>query len=131
MKKRKILIADDDRHIRMALRVRLQSWGFRVVESTDGLGVIDLAVREGVDAMVLDHEMPNGDGRTVARMIRKECDAPIIFLSGHEKEAFRDIVTSTPDVYFLPKPLDQVQLRALLEELLGAARTGTEAEVAC
>lgn len=120
MKRRKVLIADDDRRLRAALGVRLRDWGYRAVESGDGLGVIRLASRESVDAIVLDFDMPGGDGCTIARMIRRESDAPIIFLSGFDRERFRTTVRELPDTYYLPKPLDAERLRTLLDACVGA-----------
>jgi len=114
MKRPKILVADDDRATRSALRTRLTTWGYAVVEATDGLGVITQAARESIDAIILDHGMPNGNGRSVARMIRRECEAPIIFLSGHDRESFRDTVWALPDAYYLPKPLEPDRLKELL-----------------
>lgn len=118
MRKPTILVADDDRHVRAALRVRLSAWGYRVVESEDGLGVLGQCPRGWVDAVILDHEMPCGNGRAVARVIRNESDVPIIFLSGHDREEFRQIVMQLPDVYYLPKPLDEKRLSELLASIV-------------
>jgi len=115
MKSLKILIADDDRHVRKALRLRLSAWGYEVVESIDGLGVIERVTPENIDALVLDHEMPNGDGRTVAHLIRRETDAPIIFLSGHDRSEFLSTALRLPDVYYLNKPLEAERLKNLLD----------------
>lgn len=115
MKDAKVLIADDDRSIRKALKRRLGEWGYGVIECADGLDVIAHAVADDPAAMIIDHEMPNGDGCSVARMIRRESAAPIIFLSGHSRDTFRSIVTDLGDVYYLSKPLDDERLRSLLE----------------
>jgi len=119
MKRFKILIADDDRGLRSALRTRLSAWGYSVVESPDGLGVVAACLKERPAAIILDHEMPNGDGRSIAHLIRNECDAPIVFLSGHSREEFRSTVMRLPDVYYLAKPFDEAKLRGLLESLVG------------
>ena len=130
MKNRTVLIADDDRSVRKALRMRLSSWGYQVVESVDGLGVITQASSRTVAALILDYGMPNGDGQAVARMIRGETEAPIIFLSGHDREDFRSIVHDLPDVYYLHKPLDPEKLRLLLEACLTISSSPVMAEVA-
>jgi len=122
MRSKKVLIADDDRGIRTALKARLAKWGYKVVECSDGLGVITHAVAEDVDAMILDYEMPHGDGQTVARMIRCESDAPIIFLSGHVRETFRPVVFELADVYYLPKPIESERLRTLLQDCITGYR---------
>jgi two-component system, OmpR family, response regulator len=118
VKRPTILIADDDPHMRAALRKRLASLGYDVVEAPDGLGVLSQCPQGWVDLILLDLRMPNGDGRSVARVIRRETDVPIVFLSGRDREEFRAIVANLPNVYYLPKPLDDEKLRALLTSLL-------------
>jgi len=115
----KILIADDDRSVRAALTKRLSAWGYRVLAVCDGLGVIAQVAREPVVAMILDHGMPNGQGQDVAYMIRRESDAPIIFLSGYGRETFQQIAWALPDVFYLSKPVCIIHLQSLLLDLLG------------
>ena len=118
MRKPTILIADDDRNMRAALRRRLSVLGYRVVEVSDGLGVLAECPKGGVDAVILDHGMPNGDGRSIARVIRNESDIPIVFLSGYHREEFRSVVTELPDVYYLSKPVDDEKLAELLASII-------------
>lgn len=118
MKRPKVLIADDDRGVRSALRMRLSIWGYSVVELEDGLGVLGSVAASQPQAVILDHQMPNGDGRSVARIVRRECDAPIIFLSGRGAEEFREEVFELRDVYYLAKPLEPQRLRDLLESCI-------------
>jgi len=121
MKKPLILIADDDRSFRSALRARLTNWGYSVIESSDGLGVIARSLRENPDAIILDHEMPNGDGCCIARFNRRERNVPIVFVSGRDREAFRATVYGMPDTYYLPKPLDSRKLESLLASTVARA----------
>lgn len=123
MKKRKALIADDDRHVRVALKTRLESWGYNVVETANGFEVMALATRESVDVLILDHEMPLGDGQAIARVLRQETDVPVIFLSGHPREEFRDITASLHNVHFVPKPFDGEALKQLLDSVLNCPAT--------
>jgi two-component system OmpR family response regulator len=117
-----ILIADDDAGIRLGLRKRLRSAGCEVVEAKDGLSVLSQCPQGWVDAIVLDYEMPNGNGQDVARILRHETDAPIIFLSGHRKSAFQNICTELSSVYFLPKPLDSKKMIELLNSVIEEQR---------
>ena len=91
---------------------------YEVVEASNGLEVLREYARSGAVALVLDHEMPGGDGRTIARMIRNESDVPIVFLSGHDREDCRSIVTELPNVHFLAKPIDAAKLGELLASLI-------------
>lgn len=121
MRRPTILIADDDHALRAALRVRLKSFGYSVVESADCLSVLNHCPAGWVDAIILDHEMPYGDGQSTARVLRKHTDAPIIFLSGQQAEQFAQIVQEFKDIYYLPKPLDDEKLRTLLESVVRPA----------
>ena len=123
MHKYKILVADDDRTLRSSLRTRLESMGYSVIESDDGLGVLSQTLKEQVHAILLDQGMPNGDGRSIARVIRQECNIPIVFLSGHDREEFRSIAMQLPDVYYLPKPFEDEKLRQLLQQIISDTRT--------
>ncbi len=66
MSRPRILIADDNPHVRKALRVRLTAMGYRVTETADGLGVLRECPKGRFAAVILDHEMPSGDGRSIA-----------------------------------------------------------------
>lgn len=120
MKKKRILIADDDRQLRRSLRKRLKEWGYDVVESSDGLGVIAQATTAQVDALILDHQMPSGDGREIAYMIRQETDAPIIMLTGYDKSNFGGMLDDLSNVSYLRKPLESESLREILESQMVA-----------
>lgn len=115
-----VLVADDDAQVRMAVRTRLVSWGYRVIECADGLGAIAKTNGLRVDAIILDHEMPLGKGQSIVECLRRDTDVPVIFLSGLPGEEFRETIMRVPDTYYLSKPLDQLRLRELLESLLPA-----------
>jgi len=117
-----VLIADDDAQVRLSLRVRLEALGYEVLECCDGLSAIAKVRGTHVDAMILDHDMPLGEGRVVAANIRSVTDAPIIFFSGHSRDEFRDTVMRLADTYYLPKPLDDDRLSTLLKSVIGEAR---------
>jgi CheY-like chemotaxis protein len=113
-----VLVADDDRHLRRAVGARLTALGYRVVEAVNGLTALTQYLAQPIDAVILDHGMPAGDGRSIAWAIRNESDVPIIFLSGYDREQFQEIVMQLPDVYYLSKPLDERKLAQLLAALL-------------
>ncbi|TWT40474.1 Response regulator MprA [Phycisphaerae bacterium RAS1] len=113
-----VLIADDDTDVRRSIRTRLTARGYRVVEADSGIATVSQCLAERVDACILDHCMPCGTGRAVARMLRQESDTPVIFISGRSRDEFRDFVMELPDMYFLGKPLDMDRLLQLLGALV-------------
>lgn len=119
MSKPIVLIADDDADVRRSLRTRLASWGCEVIEAHDGLSTLAKSRTTRIDAFILDHHMPMGEGCTIAANIRNHSAAPIIFLSGCTAEEFRPIVTQLPDTYLLRKPCDERKLLELLASCTG------------
>jgi CheY-like chemotaxis protein len=118
MKKPNVLVVDDDPTMRRVLQTKLSKLGYDVTEACDGLEVLSQCYVGWVGTVILDHEMPNANGRSVARVIRSRCDAPIVFLSGHRKEQFQSIVMELPNVYYLSKPLEDDKLATLLASLV-------------
>lgn len=60
-----VLIADDAPQVRLALRIRFEALVHEVVECRARLGVNINRRSKRVDAMILDHEMPLDEGRTI------------------------------------------------------------------
>ena len=78
---RKILIADDEQHILDTVRAYLENAGLHVVVARDGREALFTYRHEQPDLVILDVMMPEMDGWDAARLIRKESDVPIIFLT--------------------------------------------------
>lgn len=70
MKKIKILVAEDDLPIRMALVERLTQEGFETMEAIDGQSSLDMALVKRPDLILLDILMPVMDGMLVLKKIR-------------------------------------------------------------
>jgi type II secretory ATPase GspE/PulE/Tfp pilus assembly ATPase PilB-like protein/ActR/RegA family two-component response regulator len=70
--KRKVLIADDDRMVRLILKMLLQKDGFTVIEAENGAICMETARRERPDLLLVDLQMPDMDGYQVLEMIRHD-----------------------------------------------------------
>ena len=78
-----ILVVDDEQLIRWSLDDRLRSEGYRVVEARRGRDALD-RVREGVDLVLLDYRLPDGDGLTVLKQIKEhDPDTLVILLTAY------------------------------------------------
>ena len=78
----KILLVDDDPHVRRALRTTLTSAGYVVVEARTGEEALEEIQAEGaVDMVLLDLKMPGIGGLEACRRIRKIFDVPILVIS--------------------------------------------------
>lgn len=78
---RKILIADDEQHIVDTVRAYLEDAGLLVVVAREGREALFTFRHEKPDVVILDVMMPEMDGWEAARLIRKESDVPILFLT--------------------------------------------------
>ncbi len=88
MAKERILIVDDEEHIRELLRVNLEAAGYEVIEAETGEEAIAL-VRDKVALVVLDYMLPQMDGLEVLRKIRKDqqtASLPVLMLTAKNEE---------------------------------------------
>ena len=85
----KVLVVDDDTHIRDVVCFALRREGFDTLEASTGQAALEKFEAEQPDLIVLDVLMPEGDGIAVCKQIRQSSIAPIIFLSSKDAEADR------------------------------------------
>ncbi len=84
----KILIVDDEEHVRAALKQVLERAGYEVAVAATGNEGLELMQKEGADLVITDVIMPGIDGITTARKIREKFrDTRIIVISGGGKAA--------------------------------------------
>ena len=82
----KLLVVDDEARIRALIQKYAAFEGFEVTEASDGLEAIELAKRQPFDLIVLDIMMPEYDGFSTCREIRKFSNTPVIMLSARGEE---------------------------------------------
>lgn len=118
MKKRKILVADDDPAILDALQLILEMNDYQVVTSCEGQ-TITIAHQELPDLLLLDIWMSGEDGREVAKALKSHAHThtiPIILVS-----ASQDIERSARESGaedFIPKPFEMGELLNKVEKYL-------------
>jgi len=82
----KLLLVDDEEKIRKLIAKYALFEGYEVAEAENGMRAVELVRRESFDLLILDVMMPELDGFSAAREIRKTSDVPIIFLSARGEE---------------------------------------------
>ncbi len=120
-KQYKILIVDDEDDLRTVLRIRLKAQGMEVIEASDGLEALEVAVREKPDLVVLDLMMPSMNGYETWREFKKRLSLrkiPIIILTC--KRQSDDIFwgASMSHKNFFTKPYETEELMGRIKELL-------------
>ena len=115
----KILVVDDDRAVRDALRRALTLGGYQVQSADGGHDGFSQAVTGAPDAIVLDINMPDLDGIGVCRRLRQDGNrVPILMLTARDAVADRvDGLDAGADDY-LVKPFDVEELKARLRALM-------------
>lgn len=115
---RQLLLVDDDARVRRALRMALEDEGFRISEAADGAQCLS-AIHEYVpDVVLLDVMLPDRDGFSVCREIRKRSDVPVIMVTARTDS--HDVVAGLEagaDDY-VTKPLVSKTLAARIRALL-------------
>ncbi|MFW2487534.1 response regulator transcription factor [Clostridium chromiireducens] len=87
MKEKKILVVDDEQLIRKLVTDFLKRQGYRTIEAEDGRQALDIfSLEENIDLIILDVMLPEYDGFTVCREIRKKSKVPIIMLTARGEE---------------------------------------------
>jgi len=114
----KVLIVDDDPHIRDVLRFALDKAGYRVCEAADGAAALVQVERERPDLIVLDILMPEMDGTEVCRNLRRHSSTPIIFLSSKDDEIDRILGLELGGDDYLTKPFSPRELVARVKAVL-------------
>ena len=81
-----ILVVDDESKIRVIIRKYAEFEGFTVTEAADGMEAVQLCRSQTFDLIIMDIMMPELDGFSACREIRKISDTPIIMLSARGEE---------------------------------------------
>ncbi len=118
----KILVVEDDRAVREALRRTLTLAGYEVQLAEDGEQAIDLVVGAVPDAVVLDIGLPGIDGLEVCERLRRLGNrVPVLVLTARDAVADRiDGLDAGADDYMV-KPFDVGELKARIRALLRRA----------
>src|SRR5580658_4292094 len=124
-----ILVADDERSIRLMLEAGLKLHGFRVTSVPTGSKALEVARKGGVDAVLSDIYMPEGGGLDLVRDLRQvDAAIPIILMTaqGSVEAAVKAMAEGATD--FIGKPFDVAAVVELLLRHLGARREANAAQ---
>jgi len=106
-----VLICDDEPLIRMSLKAMLMDLGFEdVLECGDGKSAVEMAMASFPDMAVLDVAMPEMDGITAAKEIKKKLKIPIILLTNCFDAPTAKRAAEIGIAAFLTKPLREQDL---------------------
>ncbi len=121
-----ILVVDDEVRIRSMIRKYAEFEGHTVTEAGDGMQAVLLVREGGYDIVIMDIMMPELDGFSACREIRKRSQIPIIMLSarGEEYDRINGFEVGIDD--YVVKPFSPKELMLRVEAVMKRTRRGTE-----
>ncbi|MCR5665996.1 MAG: response regulator transcription factor [Eubacterium sp.] len=107
-----ILVVDDEQDIRNALRIYLESEGYRVLEAKDGKEAVETVKNGQIDLVLLDVMMPVMDGISAMAKMREHSNVPIIMLTAKGEDTDKVLGLNVGADDYVTKPFNPVELLA-------------------
>nr|WP_239591014.1 response regulator transcription factor [Vitreimonas flagellata] len=123
----RILVVDDDPHIRDVICYALEKAGMNAVTAQDGAEALSKLEAAPPDLVVLDIGMPEMDGLEVCRRIRRHGDTPILFLSARSDEIDRIVGLELGGDDYVTKPFSPRELVARVSAILNRVKRSAPA----
>lgn len=113
-----VLVVDDEKNIVQLARLYLSNEGFRVEAAYDGRQALDKARSLKPDLIVLDIMMPEMDGLTVCKELRKTSNVPVIILTARGDDIDRIVGLEIGADDYMAKPFNPRELVARVKAVL-------------
>jgi two-component system, OmpR family, response regulator len=123
----RILVVDDDPHLREVVRYALTREGHSVKDVEDGRKALSALGSERFDLVILDILMPEMDGLETCRQIRRTSKIPVIFLSSRDEELDRVLGLEMGGDDYITKPFGTRELTARVKAVLRRSQPEPEA----
>ncbi len=121
---KKILIVDDEAHIRRLIEFTLKKGGFKMLVATNGREAINLATSDSPDLIIMDVLMPEMDGVEALDLLKQDArtsSIPVILLTGIGQSTTRREVEEKGTATYLAKPFSPNKLLREVERMIEAA----------
>ncbi|RVT93265.1 response regulator [Sphingomonas crocodyli] len=114
MSGQRVLIVDDDLHIRRLLQSTLARGGYDAIEATSAKEALALAAEHRPDAVLLDLGLPDRDGLEIVQLLKKASPAPILVLSARDSTDHKVAALDLGADDYVTKPFDSEEVLARL-----------------
>lgn len=127
----RVVVVDDERHIREMLTIGLEREGFSVRAAADGVEALSTVKEWAPDLIVLDVMLPKIDGVALLPMLRRFTEAPIVMLSakGETHDKIEGLTHGADD--YISKPFEIEELVARLQTALRRPKLATPTSLRC
>ena len=124
----RVLVAEDDRITRLAVRRLLEKEGHAVAEAVDGVQALEALARESFDLVLMDIQMPGLDGVQAVRAMRGDpryaaaAGLPVVALTAYAMTGDRETFLAAGMDAYVAKPVFRDELLRAMEDALAAGR---------
>jgi|SRR5690606_34440835 len=112
MSKFTVLMVEDNPEVRETVRDNLQEDGYAVIALSNARDLMDKVKSKKADAILLDLNLPDGDGLALISQIREHTDAPVLVVSGKAQMVDRVVGLEMGADDYIPKPFEMRELSA-------------------
>ncbi len=107
-----VLICDDDRDIRTALRIYLTAEGYQVLEAESGLAALEQLESREVHLVLMDIMMPGMDGMTATARLREHSNVPVILITAKSEDNDKILGLTVGADDYITKPFNPLEVLA-------------------
>ena len=118
MTKPRVLVADDEREIREAIRIYLRGEDIETIMATNGQEAVDLMKQQDIHLILMDVMMPGIDGIVATSLIREFSNVPIIMLTAKSEDTDKIMGLSLGADDYITKPFNPMELVARVKSQL-------------
>jgi CheY-like chemotaxis protein len=130
---RRILIADDQAHVRRIVAAKLQKAGYEVLVAEDGDEALQLAREQHPDVLVADYRMPGLDGMDLCRRLQDDpvtASIPVVLLTAYDAQVLQLPLGNANIRVMVSKPFSACDVVRVVDELLTAEEAAPVREAA-
>ena len=120
--KTKVLVVDDESHIRRVIEVKLKKYGFDVIYAPNGKEGLSLLEKEKPRVMITDINMPVMDGRELCEKsepLKRTWSFLTVIITARINPEDRTWVSDLTDTIFMEKPFSTSVLKEHIETYMG------------
>lgn len=117
----KILIADDEKALRVLIAGTLEIGDFNILEADNGIEALNLVKSERPDLIILDVMMPGMTGYEVCKGIKANpdiADTKVLILTAKGQQTDKEAAREAMADFYLAKPFSPMDLLSMVEEIL-------------